>query len=146
MMDRLEQAVMRELRSQLDEAWADLENERAMRAGEHDDTHSRIEKLHAELVEARAELEKVTGLLGLRALRYVEVVADRDALRAENDAHEAALLADIGTLRAENERLWGTLGHAARMLRGETEVLDQGDAYDRALDILDAALAEQVRT
>jgi hypothetical protein len=37
---------------------ADLENERAMRAAEHDDTHSRIEKLHAELVEARAELER----------------------------------------------------------------------------------------
>jgi hypothetical protein len=74
------------------------------------------------------------------APEYV-LAADFDRLRAENDAHEAALLADIGTLRADNERLRGALGHAARMLRGETEVLDQGDAYDRALDILDAALA-----
>jgi hypothetical protein len=56
-----------------------------------------------------------------------------------------ALQAEIDAIRAENERLRGALGHAARMLRGETEVLDQGDAYDRALDILDAALAEQVR-
>jgi len=39
-----------------------------------------INERDRQLAEARAEVERVTGLLGLRALRYVEVVAERDAL------------------------------------------------------------------
>lgn len=81
-----------------DEARAELENERAMRAGEHDDTHSRIEKLHAELVEARAELAKwkqsFVGHLYVPTADYAEMVKarnERDALRAAVEKCNGAL-------------------------------------------------------
>ena len=70
-----------------DEARADLENERAMRAGEHDDTHSRIEKLHAELVEARAELKEVCKEVHDGELYECRLERERDALRAVIEAH-----------------------------------------------------------
>jgi hypothetical protein len=72
---------------------ADLENERAMRAGEHDDTHSRIEKLHAELVEARAELAKRDAEHHAAIMRMANIAAaesmENDALRAAIEAHNA---------------------------------------------------------
>jgi hypothetical protein len=61
------------LRAQLDEA-------RAMRAAEHDDTHSRIEKLHAELVEARADITRLRE-------GCIKAWSERDALRAAIEAH-----------------------------------------------------------
>jgi len=49
---------------------ADLENERAMRAAEHDDTHSRIEKLLTESVELRASNERLRAWLEIAMEDY----------------------------------------------------------------------------
>lgn len=50
-------------------------------------------------------------------------------------------LQENAKLRRENERLRGALDRAARTLRGETGCEDQGQAYDTAQRIIDAALA-----
>jgi len=50
-------------------------------------------------------------------------------------------LAEIERLRAERDALRYVIGQAARILRGEG-VEDQGEAYDKAQRLLDAALAK----